>query len=229
MAEGLSLWLPAAVSAAGAVAGFAVWSRPAVLKVLALAVSLASLALLVASPGAAAGVSLPMLLPIAACLSLLGQPAHTDNRAAWILTLLLLGLGLSMLTVQDGMGLILSALLLIVLVALLHRYRALSISHLWQGIGIYAFGVVCLVLGLVASPPVSAMAGLSARCCCRWRQCTRGTSRRWQGCRGICPPFWPACCPCSDFTVCWRCSPICRTRRVTRCRGWGLWERSMAR
>lgn len=161
MAEGLSLWLPAAVSVAGAVAGFAVWSRPAALKVLALVVSLASLALLVASSGAAAGVSLPMLLPIAACLSLLGQPTHEDNRAAWILTLLLLGLGLSMLTAQDGMGLILSALLLIVLVALLYRYRALSVSHLWQGIGIYACGVVCLVLGLVAAAPVSTVAVLA--------------------------------------------------------------------
>ena len=161
MAEGMSLWLPAAVSVAGAVSGFVVWSRPAVLKIWALAVSLASLTLLVASPGAATGISLAVLLPVAAFLSLLGQPAHEDNRAAWILTLLLLGLGLGLLAAHDGLGLILSALLLIVLVALLYRYRALSVSHLWQGIGIYGFGVGCLVAALIAPPPVSAMAVLA--------------------------------------------------------------------
>jgi len=161
MAEGMSLWLPAAVSVAGAVAGFVVWSRPVMLKVWALVVSLASLSLLVMLTGAAAGLSLAVLLPVAAFLSLLGQPAHEDNRAAWILTLLLLGLGLSLLAAQDGMGIILSALLLILLVALLYRYRALSVSHLWQGIGIYGFGVVCLVAALAAAPPVSAVAVLA--------------------------------------------------------------------
>jgi len=161
MAEGMSLWLPAAVSVVGAVSGFAVWSRPAALKIWALVVSLVSLSLLVMLTGAVAGVSPAILLPVAAFLSLLGQPAHEDNRAAWIMTLLLLGLGLSLLAAQDGMGIILSALLLIVVVALLYRYRALSVSHLWQGIGIYGFGVVCLVAALVAVPPVSAVAVLA--------------------------------------------------------------------
>jgi NADH-quinone oxidoreductase subunit M len=161
MMDGLSLWLPAAVSVAGAVSGFAVWSKPAVLKIWVLMVSLASLAALVVVPGQAGGVSLPLLLPIAAFLSLLGQPPHADNRAAWILTLLLLGLGSSVLAAHDGMGLILLALLLIVLVALLYRYRALSVSHLWQGIGMYGFGAVCLVAALAAAPPVSALAMLA--------------------------------------------------------------------
>lgn len=161
MMDGMSLWLPAAVSVAGALSGFAVWSRPAALKVWALAVSVASLAALAVLPGAAGGVSLPLLLPVASFLSLLGQPPHEDNRAAWILTLLLLGLGLSVLAARDGTGLILLALLLIVLVALLYRYRALSVSHLWQGIGIYGFGVVCLVAALAAPAPVSAIAALA--------------------------------------------------------------------
>jgi NADH-quinone oxidoreductase subunit M len=160
MAEEMSLWLPAAVSVAGAVSGFAVWSRPAALKIWALVVSLVSLSLLVMLTGAAAGVALAILLPVAAFLSLLGQPPHKDNHAAWIMTLLLLGLGLGVLAGRDGMGLILLALLLILLVALLYRYRALSVSHLWQGIGIYGFGVVCLAAALVAVPPVSAVAVL---------------------------------------------------------------------
>ena len=161
MADSVSLWLPAAVSVAGAVSGFAVWSRPVVLKVWVLAASLASFALLLMFPGAATGPSVVMLLPVAAFLSLLGQPAHEDNRAAWILTLLLLGLGLSLLAAHDGLGLILLALLLIVMVALLYRYRALSVSHLWQGIGMYGFGVVCAVVALTAPAPVSMVAVLA--------------------------------------------------------------------
>jgi len=161
MTESLSLWLPAAVSVAGAVSGFVVWSRPAVLKNWALAVSLGSLAAVVVQPGAAGGPSLAALLPIAAFLSLLGQPPHGDNRAAWIMTLLLLGLGLGVMAGRDGVGMILLTLLLIVLVSLLYRYRALSVSHLWQGIGMYGFGVVCLVTALVTAPPVSASAFLA--------------------------------------------------------------------
>jgi len=161
MTDGISLWLPTAVSVAGAVSAFAVWSRPAALKIWALAVSLASFVLLLMFPGEAAGLSVAMLMPVAAFFSLLGQPAHEDNRAAWILTLLLLGLGLGVLAAHDGLGLILSALLLIVLVVSLYRYRALSVSHLWQGIGVYGFGVVCLVAALVTPQPVSAVAVLA--------------------------------------------------------------------
>jgi NADH-quinone oxidoreductase subunit M len=162
MAEGLLSWLPVVIPLAGAALGFASWPKPGALKIWALLVSLASLtALIVLSGAGAAGLLLSALLPTAAFLSLLGQPPHGDNRAAWIMTLLLLGLGLGVLAVGDGTGIILLALLLIVLVALLYRYRALSVSHLWQGIGIYGVGVVCLVTALVAAPPVSAVALLA--------------------------------------------------------------------
>ncbi|MBM4120967.1 MAG: hypothetical protein FJ249_00010 [Nitrospira sp.] len=161
MAEGMSLWMPAAISLAGAVSGFAVWSRPMALKMWTLAVSLASLASLVVLSGAGGGVLLPALLPIASFLSLLGQPPHEDNRAAWIMTLLLLGLGLGVTAGRDGERMILLTLLLSLLVALLYRYRALSVSHLWQGIGMYGLGVVCLATALAAPAPVSAAAALA--------------------------------------------------------------------
>ncbi len=161
MPEWMVTWLPAVVSVVGAVSGFAFWSRPAVLKVWALAVALVSLALLLMLPGASTGLLLPALLPVAAFLSLLGQPPHGDNRAAWIMTLLLLGLGLGAMVSRDGVGMILLTLLLILLVALLYRYRALSVSHLWQGIGMYGVGVICLVTALAAAPPVSALAFLA--------------------------------------------------------------------
>jgi len=165
MAEWMVFWLPAAISFAGAVLGFAIWSRPMALKIWVLLVSLASLAALAALAGhpmrPALQWPLSALLPVAAFLSLLGQPPHEDNRAAWIMTLLLLGLGLGVLAGRDSTGLILLALLLILLVALLYRYRALSVSHLWQGIGIYGVGVICLATALAAAPPVSAVAVLA--------------------------------------------------------------------
>ena len=60
MAEWMALWLPAAISFAGAVSGFAVWSRPMALKIWALAVSLATLAALATAPaGTIVGWPLP--------------------------------------------------------------------------------------------------------------------------------------------------------------------------
>ncbi len=162
MVDGFSLWLPAAVSVAGAVSAFAVWSRPAALKIWALAVSLASFVLLLVFPGAAAGLSMAILLPVAAFFSLLGQPVHEDNRAAWIMTLLLLGLGLGAMLSRDGVGLILLSLLLILVGTVIHRYRAMSVYHPWQGIGTCAFGVICLVVSLMATPPLSAAAFVAA-------------------------------------------------------------------
>ncbi len=165
MAEWMVLWLPAAISVAGAVSGFAIRSRPMALKIWVLLVSLASLAALAALAGhpmrPALQWPLAALLPIAAFLSLLGQPPHEDNRAAWIMTLLLLGVGLGAMVGRGGMGLILLAFLLILLVALLYRYRALSVPHLWQGIGMYGVGVICLATALATAPPVSAVAVLA--------------------------------------------------------------------
>jgi NADH-quinone oxidoreductase subunit M len=102
------------------------------------------------------------LVPIAACLSLLGQSPHEDNRAAWVMTLLLLGLGLGVLVGRDGIGLILLALILSLVSLVIHRYRARSVSHPWWGIGTYALGVVCLIVALLATPPAATVAQLVA-------------------------------------------------------------------
>ena len=167
MAGWLHLPLLVGIPSVGAALGFVFWSRPRVLKGWALLVSLASLGALAALPEQPAasitGLLLPVLLPTAAFLSLLGQPPHEDNRAAWIVTLLLLGLGSGVMVSRDGIGLILLALILVLLGTLIHRYRAMSVYHPWQGIGTYGFGVICLVASLAASGPVSAVA-LAAAC-----------------------------------------------------------------
>src|SRR5687768_9804665 len=111
MAEWMYPWLPVAIPFVGAALGLLAWSKPQALKIWALLISLASLMILMGLPGPATGMLLVHLLPLAAFLSLLGQPPHYDNRAAWLATLMLLGLGLGVLISQDGIRLILLALL----------------------------------------------------------------------------------------------------------------------
>src|SRR4029079_6314052 len=45
------------------------------------------------------------LLPLAATISILGQPVHEHHRPSWMLTLLFLGLGLSVFSTQPRIGL----------------------------------------------------------------------------------------------------------------------------
>ncbi|MGH7260052.1 MAG: proton-conducting transporter membrane subunit [Nitrospiraceae bacterium] len=165
MADWISLALLVAIPVMGAAVGFFIRSKPQALKIWALLVSLASLMMLVTLSGKLAGsmtgMSLLVLLPIAAFLSLLGQSPHEENRVAWIMTLLLLGLGLGVMASRGGIRLILLVLILMLVSVLIHRYRAMSVSHPWWGIGTCGLGVVCLIVALMAAPPVSAVAFLA--------------------------------------------------------------------
>lgn len=162
MTDELAIALLVAVPFAGAAAGFALWSKPQTLKAWTLLVAFASLAGLVAFGGRFAGLAtaplLLPLLPLVAFLTLLGQPAHLDNRAAWLLTLVLLGLGLGVLAGEDGVGLILLVLLFSLVGVLLYRYRSVSGTVPWWGIGTYGLGMACAIVALIAGPPVSAVA-----------------------------------------------------------------------
>jgi NADH-quinone oxidoreductase subunit M len=166
MENWLSLALLVGIPCVGAMLGFAIWSRLQALKLWTLLVSCASLAALAVFPGYAAGsvtgMSLIALLPVVAFLSLLGQPPHEENRAAWLMTLILLGFGLGVMVSRDGLGLVLSAFILLLVASLIHRYRAMSVSHPWQGIGTYGLGVICLVVALTGAHPVSAVAAVAA-------------------------------------------------------------------
>jgi NADH-quinone oxidoreductase subunit M len=154
MMDGSPAALLVAVPFAGAAAGVALWSSPRGLKIWTLLVALASLALIVVLPVAAPG----LLLPGAAFLSLLGQPPHPDNRAAWLLTLVLLGLGLGALAGGGGLGLALLALLLGLVGALLYRYRSVSGAVPWLGIGTFGLGVAALLVAASAGSPASPVA-----------------------------------------------------------------------
>lgn len=150
----------------GAALGLAVWSNPRRLKRWSLLVAIASGLLLFGISGRltapAEGMLLLALLPIAASLTLLGQPIHPDNRQAWLMTLALLGLGLGALVNHDHLGSIFLLILLGLVAGLLYRYRAMSGSVPWWGIGTCCLGVIGLLLSLIAPPSVSIGALLMA-------------------------------------------------------------------
>ena len=164
MVDWMSPWLAAAIPLAGAVAGLGAWSKPRALKMLALVISMVCFLTLVALsgslPGPATGLLVLYLLPVAAFVTLLGQPPHRDNRAAWLATLLLLGLGLGAVTSQGGITLILLALIFVVVGALIYRYRGMSVSDPWRGIAACSLGAACATISLLAGPRWSPLAFL---------------------------------------------------------------------
>ncbi len=162
----IASWLLASVPLLGAAFSFVVWSRPDYLRNWSVVLSILSLA-------AAAGMSrslasshenllLVYLLPIAACASLLGQPAHKNLRLSWIMTLLFLGLGFVILTSQHIVGQVCLLVLLSSLIALLYRHHTQLWPISWFGIGAYALAVGCVTISLVAAPPLSSVTSLLA-------------------------------------------------------------------
>ena len=157
-------WLPAGVPLLGAVLSLAVWSKPDQLKVSAILVSFVSLGANVGLGGSLTtppeGLLLLYLLPLAACVSLLGQPVHPDHRASWLMTLLFLGLGLGVLTNHNVVGQSFLLVLLGSLIALLFRHHTALWPISWRGIGTYGVGALCVGVSVITGPPISAVASL---------------------------------------------------------------------
>lgn len=102
------------------------------------------------------------LLPIAAFLSLLGQPLHRDNRPAWLMTLVLLGLGLGILAAEEPARDLLLVLLLGLLCGLIYHYQNAFLPETWRGLAAYGLGMASIVLTLILPAPASTVAGLVA-------------------------------------------------------------------
>lgn len=148
----------------GAAVSCVAWWAPQRLKVWSLLVTVVSLLMLIGMAGRLPvpieGMVFLYLLPVVAGVSLLGQPVHQDNRPAWLMTLVLLGLGLGVLISQDSVGLILLAIVLALVGVLIYRYRAMSGSLPWWGISTYSLGLVCVIVALMTAPPISSIARL---------------------------------------------------------------------
>jgi NADH-quinone oxidoreductase subunit M len=159
-------WLLAGIPLAGALVSAAFCSHPNRVKLSSLIWSVLSLAAvawssdrLVTPPEGL----LPLYsLPLAAIISILGQPAHKDHRLSWIMTLLFLGLGLCILTSQNLVSQIALILLLALTAILLYRYHTALWPISWWGIGTYGLGALCAAVSMTLGPPLSSVASLLA-------------------------------------------------------------------
>jgi NADH-quinone oxidoreductase subunit M len=154
-------WIVAGVPLLGALVSFAVWHQPEKLKAWSVIVTLASvlavLASLVKLPGSAEGHLLVVLLPLAACVSLLGQPTRQDHRLAWLLTLAFLGVGLAILLAPAPIGQTALALLLAVITFLLYWRHDPFWGPSWLGISTCGLGTVCAAVAALTDLSVPSL------------------------------------------------------------------------
>ena len=132
------------------------------MKTSALLTTIASLLAVVGTPWALddtlAGVPFLCLLPLTAFLSLLGQPLHRDNTPAWVMTLVLLGLGLGILSAPAPAHDIMLLILLALLCSLLYRFQSGASAETWRGLSSYGLGLVSTVLALILPTPAATVA-----------------------------------------------------------------------
>ncbi|ODT43248.1 MAG: hypothetical protein ABS70_08610 [Nitrospira sp. SCN 59-13] len=106
--------------------------------------------------------SLLCLLPATAFLTLLGQPLHRDNSLAWIMTLILLGVALGILTSHTATHELLIMLLLGLVCGLLYRHQQGSAPATWRGMSSFGLGMVSTLIALALPAPASTIASLIA-------------------------------------------------------------------
>lgn len=154
--------LLAAVPALAATLGLVLWRNPETLKVWLLLGTVASFGAVAwasgALPAEAAPLPLLFLLPLMALLSLLAQPAHRNNRASWLLTLGLLGLGLGVLASEPSLSAIFFLILLAAIGLVLLSLRGPNGFHARWGIAGFALGALSAAGALTTGPPFSSVA-----------------------------------------------------------------------
>ena len=159
-------WLLAGIPLLGMLAGLPFRSDPERLKWSCVAWAVISLVSVVVFAGqisiSAEGLLPLYLLPLAATISILGQPVHDQHRRSWMLTLLALALGVSALSSPSPFGLFSVTLLLVLIAGLLYRHHSALWPRSWWGIGAYSLGGLCTVLSAAAEPPLSSVASLLA-------------------------------------------------------------------
>ncbi len=101
------------------------------------------------------------LLPLAAIVSVLGQPVHENHRFSWTMILVFLGLGMGVLTAGNSVALLCQISLMLIIMFLLYRHHTTLWPISWWGIGSFGVGVVGAGLSLAAGPPVSSVASLA--------------------------------------------------------------------
>jgi NADH-quinone oxidoreductase subunit M len=153
-----------AIPAFGSGVGLLMRGKPHALKVCVLLVTIVTLGLIVVEwasatlPEKPAAFPLLALLPLTAFFTVLGQPAHRSLCAPWLLTLLLLGLGLGVLAYAAPLSLIfLFFVLALVGLLFLHVRHSAGLDVRW-GVGTIALGMLGVIIGVIVGDPVSSIA-----------------------------------------------------------------------
>lgn len=155
-------WLLLAIPLLGAGLCLLVKASLQRMKTVSLATSAACLPAVIwaslAHPEPPAGMAFLCLLPATAFLTLLGQPLHRANHSAWIMTLILLGLALGVLTSHAAAQAFLLVMLLAVVAGLLYAHPSGSTEETWRGMSSFGLGILCTSLALALPAPASTIA-----------------------------------------------------------------------
>jgi NADH-quinone oxidoreductase subunit M len=157
--QALFPWLSTAIPLIGALTGRIFWRDPQQLKKSCLVWSALSVA-----PIAGSGVVMPegplwlYLLPIAAVISLLGQPVHKDHRLSWLMTLVCLGFGMGVITHHGAFSHLFLLALLVAMISLLVRHHTTLWPISWWGISLFGLACFGVIIAAFSDPPTSSSA-----------------------------------------------------------------------
>lgn len=164
MIRQLAPWLLGGLPITGALLTLTFWSNAARVKNLAVTIATISFAatvglssLLTVPPE---GLLLVYLLPLAACVSILGQPVEPEHRSAWSMTLVFLGLGLAALTSESLLEPLSLLVLFVLVISLLYRHHSALWPVSWWGIGVFGLGAVASTTHFFADQPVTTLSSL---------------------------------------------------------------------
>lgn len=157
--QALFPWLSTAVPLIGALAGRMFWSDPQQLKNSCLLWSLFSFVpIMMSNVTVPEGPLLLYVLPIAAVISLLGQPVHKDHRLAWLMTLVCLGFGIGVIAHRNVFSHLFLLVLLVITIGLLFRHHTTLWPISWWGIGLFGLAGLGVIITACTDPPVSSSA-----------------------------------------------------------------------
>jgi NADH-quinone oxidoreductase subunit M len=166
MIQPLLPWMLSGLPLLGALLTRGLWSKPAQMKRLAVAVAVMSFAAIIVLtsllPIEPQHILLLYLLPLAACASILGQPIAPRYRSAWVMTLLFLGLGLAVLIQPGRVGALFMLAIFGLLTSLLYRHSSVLRPTSWRGISLFFLGAIAAAVSALANPTLASIGLLIA-------------------------------------------------------------------
>lgn len=106
------------------------------------------------------GALLLALLPLAATISLLGQPIQKDHRLPWLMTLICLGLGIGVIAHPAPLSHLFLLALLVTITGLLIRHHTILWPISWWGISLFCLAALGVLIAALTNPPLSSTGAL---------------------------------------------------------------------